>query len=380
MSDPLALKYRPKRFGDFIGQPATRLILEKMCQEHKVNRPLIFAGTKGSGKTSLARVVAATLNCEAEDLERVRPCTQCPSCKSIAAGTSLAVIEQDGASSGLVDDIRKITDMLQYSVDSVYRIVMLDEVQSLSRSAFNALLKTLEEPPPQTVFILLTTEPQKILDTIISRCLMFEFKKIPTEEIIQRLSYVAEQEQITIDQPLITLLADRADGSVRDALMSLDQCWHAGITNERHYRGLLGEQDFAPALITSMLQGNQVEAFLGLDKQLSRYGDVGVVQNALVACLRDVLILQGSGVVRSTDTALQARQALAQSLPAAKVIQAMRIIWEGQGRFKTVVSSKAQMDLLVVLLTEVLTDPKYRPAPPVVERKRMTIEELNAAI
>lgn len=133
--EPLALKYRPKRFSDFIGQQATRVVLEKMCREGKMDRPMVFAGVKGTGKTSAGRVVAAALNCE--DLDSGMPCTKCPSCISIANGTSTDVIEQDGASSGLVDDIRKLTDMLRYSTSGRYRVLLLDEAQSLSKSAFN---------------------------------------------------------------------------------------------------------------------------------------------------------------------------------------------------------------------------------------------------
>lgn len=374
MEETLALKYRPKRFEDFIGQKATRLPLQKMCQEDKVPSAMLFAGVRGSGKTSSGRVVAAALNCESDPAQSL-PCTVCASCVAIQNGTSLDVIEKDGASSGLVDDIRKLVDMLRYSVGGRYRVVLLDEAQSMSQAAFNALLKTLEEPPPNTVFILLTTEPDRILPTILSRCHLFEFRKISKLDIMERLNYVVEQEDIIVSPELISLIADRADGGLRDALMSLDQCARVGIKETDDFLDMLGEPDFTPALVHQMIAGDRAGVFEALEAQLSRYGDVSVVQNGLIKLFRDVLVLQGGGTVVWQGQSLEARQRLAESLTSAKVVQAMRVLWEAQTKFKTVTNPRMIMDLLMVMLTEVLMVNRQAALEP--ERKRMTLADLQ---
>jgi DNA polymerase-3 subunit gamma/tau len=375
--EPLALKYRPQRFSDFIGQQATRVVLEKMCREGKMDRPMVFAGVKGTGKTSAGRVVAAALNCE--DLETVMPCTKCPSCISIANGTSTDVIEQDGASSGLVDDIRKLTDMLRYSTSGRYRVLLLDEAQSLSKAAFNALLKTLEEPPERTVFILLTTEPQQILGTVLSRCMVFDFRKVPKALVTQRLTEIAQAEEIDIEDELISSLADYADGSVRDSIMSLDQCARAGISTKTQYDELRGIRDFAPELISAMMHGSQAEVFRIIEEQLAVNGQVGLIQSSLVSCLRDILIVQSGGTIPQTGLAKESRLLLSQRLTSAKVITSMRVLWDGQSKFKTITEPRMQLDLVAVLLGEVLAT-KVIPVQQAPVRQRMSMVDIRSQL
>ena len=218
----LARKYRPQTFAEVYAQEHITEILHNAIVSSRIAHAYLFTGPRGVGKTSMARIMAKNLNCV--EGPTVTPCNKCHNCLEITAGTSPDVIEIDGASNTSVDDVRELQKELIYAPSqSPYKIYIIDEVHMLSKNAFNALLKTLEEPPDNVLFIFATTEPYKVLPTIISRCQRYDFKRIPIDSIVKRLKELTREEKIEIDAESLHMIARKADGSLRDALSLLDQ-------------------------------------------------------------------------------------------------------------------------------------------------------------
>ncbi|HOH79851.1 MAG TPA: DNA polymerase III subunit gamma/tau, partial [Candidatus Cloacimonadota bacterium] len=218
----LARKYRPQTFSEVYAQDHVTEILQNAIESKRIAHAFLFTGPRGVGKTSMARILAKSLNCE--EGPSAHPCNKCHNCLEITAGTSSDVIEIDGASNTGVDDIRELQKELMYAPSqSQYKIYIIDEVHMLSKNAFNALLKTLEEPPENVLFIFATTEAQKVLATIVSRCQRYDFKRIPVEAIVRRLREITASENIQIDDESLYMIARKADGGMRDALSLMDQ-------------------------------------------------------------------------------------------------------------------------------------------------------------
>jgi DNA polymerase-3 subunit gamma/tau len=218
----LARKYRPQSFSELTGQEHVSRTLQNAIDSGRVAHAFLFTGARGVGKTSTARILAKTLNCEQGVTHE--PCNICPQCIEITKGTSTDVFEIDGASNNGVEDVRELRDSIKYLPShSRYKIIIIDEVHMLSTNAFNALLKTLEEPPEHVKFIFATTEPHKLPITILSRCQRFDFKRVPVAKIITRLRDIAEKENVTISDSALTLIARKGDGSMRDSLTAFDQ-------------------------------------------------------------------------------------------------------------------------------------------------------------
>ncbi|MBO7339362.1 MAG: DNA polymerase III subunit gamma/tau, partial [Lachnospiraceae bacterium] len=227
-------KFRPASFAEVKGQDHIVTTLKNQLKAGRIGHAYLFTGTRGTGKTSVAKIFAKTVNCEnpTED----GPCGQCKSCRAIAAGASMNVIEIDAASNNGVDNIREIVDEVAYSpAEGKYKVYIVDEVHMLSIGAFNALLKTLEEPPSYVIFILATTEVHKLPITILSRCQRYDFKRISIETIADRMKELVEAEGVKVEDKALRYIAKTADGSMRDALSLLDQCIAFHLGNELTY-------------------------------------------------------------------------------------------------------------------------------------------------
>lgn len=215
-------KYRPKLFSEVVGQNHVKTLFLNSLKNGEISHAYIFAGPRGTGKTTVARILAKSLNCENKN--GVEPCNKCNTCQSIDNGSFMDVLEIDAASNRGIDEIRKIRETVGYhAAQGNYKVYIIDEVHMLTKEAFNALLKTLEEPPSNVVFILATTNPEKIPQTIISRCQVIDFKNLTIEDIIKRLEFVCKKENINISQEALNEIAKRANGGMRDALTILEQ-------------------------------------------------------------------------------------------------------------------------------------------------------------
>ncbi len=237
----LARTWRPKKFSELIGQEHVRRALVNALESGRVHHAFLFTGTRGVGKTTIARILAKCLNCETG--VRAEPCGECASCREIDAGRFPDLIEVDAASRTKVDDTRDLLDNVQYAPSrGRYKVYLIDEVHMLSAHSFNALLKTLEEPPPHVKFLLATTDPQKLPVTVLSRCLQFNLKRLPAADIAAHMRRILEQEGVGFDAAGLRLVAQAADGSVRDALSLLDQliAFGGGQAGEAQARAMLG--------------------------------------------------------------------------------------------------------------------------------------------
>jgi DNA polymerase III subunit gamma/tau len=241
----LARKWRPKRFAEMVGQEHVLRALANSLDSGKVHHAFLFTGTRGVGKTTIARILAKSLNCETAGVSS-NPCGVCAACREIDEGRFVDLIEVDAASRTKVDDTRDMLDNVQYApTRGRYKVYLIDEVHMLSNHSFNALLKTLEEPPPHVKFLLATTDPQKLPVTVLSRCLQFSLKRLPASLIGERLKFIAAAENLAFDPAAMALLARAAEGSMRDALSLLDQliAFGGGALNEADARTMLGTID-----------------------------------------------------------------------------------------------------------------------------------------
>ncbi len=289
-----ARKYRPGTFDDVIGQPHVVQTLVNSITTKRIAQAYLFSGTRGVGKTTVARILAKALNCERG--QTGTPCGTCSNCLEIAQGTSVDVMEIDGASNTSVDDVREIRENVKFAAfRGKYRVYIIDEVHMLSNSAFNALLKTLEEPPPHVVFIFATTEIHKIPATILSRCQHYNFRRIARTEIVERLRHVVNQDQIVIEERSLMALARASEGSMRDGLSLLDQAVAFGGKTIVHadLEALLGAvpQELVRAMIQAITAQESAAALRVLAQLLDQGHDLRAYCAEVVEYLRNMLVV-----------------------------------------------------------------------------------------
>jgi DNA polymerase-3 subunit gamma/tau len=296
----LARRYRSSTFDELIGQSHIAQTLSNAITSNRIAHAFLFTGTRGTGKTSSARILAKSLNCEASDKPTPHPCGKCNSCQAIARGDDIDVIEIDAASNTGVDNVREIIENSQFRpARSRFKVYIIDEVHMLSKSAFNALLKTLEEPPEHVKFILATTEVEKVLPTILSRCQRYDFRNIPTREIATHLKSVCAQEKIQADDDAILLVAKAGAGSMRDALSLLDRLLSASgdkLTAET-IEQLLGlpksQQVFDLAQLIG--EGRVKDVLTAVDSVITRGLSPETLVSSLIDHIRNLLILKTCG-------------------------------------------------------------------------------------
>jgi DNA polymerase-3 subunit gamma/tau len=291
----LARKWRPRSFAELVGQEHVRVALDNALTQGRVHHAFLFTGTRGVGKTTIARILSKCLNCETG--VTAKPCGQCAACREIDEGRFVDLIEVDAASRTKVDDTRELLENVQYApTRGRYKVYLVDEVHMLSTHSFNALLKTLEEPPPHVKFLLATTDPQKLPVTVLSRCLQFNLKRLPVALISEHLVKVLDAEKIKHEPAAVRLVAQAADGSMRDALSLTDQliAFGGGNVDEKSARGMLGtiDRDHVSKLARALATGDAAQV-LSTARSLEEFSpDYGQVLDELAGLLTRVALQQ----------------------------------------------------------------------------------------
>src|SRR6184192_2699076 len=349
-----ARKYRPQTFDDLVGQAHVSRTLKNAVAQNRLAHAYLFVGPRGIGKTSTARILAKALNCVKGPT--VTPCGVCDNCREIAAGNSLDVIEIDGASNNSVDDVRQLRDNVRYApAKGRYKIYLIDEVHMLSAQAFNALLKTLEEPPAHVKFIFATTEPQKVLPTILSRCQRFDLHRIPSNLIAQHLQFIAGKEKITLEPAAAHAIARGAEGGLRDAESMLDQlvafCGETiSEADVLNVFGFTGEQTVID-LTERILRGETPGALELLYQQSEDGKDMMRLMSDLIVYLRDLLVFKAKpdALKEDADPDLQkSLSAHAKLIATDRLLELIDQFATAEGRMKWAPNKKLHFEVAII--------------------------------
>ena len=350
-----ARKWRPRQFDEVVGQEHITTTLKNAVHSGRIAQCYLFCGPRGVGKTTTARILAKVLNCA--DRRDGNPCEECDSCKSIAAATSMNVLEIDGASNNSVDDIRELREVVRYAAtEGVYKIYIIDEVHMLSTAAFNALLKTLEEPPEHVVFIFATTEVQSVPDTILSRCQRFNFRRISSGQIAAHLGTIAQAEGIEVEEGALHLLASRADGALRDAESLLDQVVSLGaeVSQQAVVRVLgLVDRGLYFELLDAMREAAPARVLDIVAQAVDEGADIEEFVYGLVELLRHLLFAKIQGGTDELDMDEDARRRcgeLAAAMAAEDLLRMMQSLLDLEADIKRSVQPRFRVEIALVHL------------------------------
>lgn len=353
-------KWRPARFEDVKGQDHIVQTLKNQILSGRIGHAYLFCGTRGTGKTSIAKIFAKAVNCE-HPLDG-SPCNTCPTCRTIAEGSSMNVVEIDAASNNGVENIRDIREQVQYPpTDGNYRVYIIDEVHMLSIGAFNALLKTLEEPPSYVIFILATTEAHRIPVTILSRCQRYDFKRIPAETIADRLREVARAEEIEIEEKAVLYLAKAADGAFRDALSLLDQCiaFHFGEKLTYDYvLDILGavDQTIFSRMFGGIVEKRTKDCILLLEEMIIQGRELGQFITDFIWYLRNLLLIQtaedAEGLVDMSEDNLKQLKKDGKRADGNTLIRYIRVLSELSNQLRYASQKRILVEIALIKLTK----------------------------
>ena len=366
----LARKYRPQQFSEMVGQAHIVRTLENAVRQKRIAHAYLFVGPRGTGKTTLARIFAKALNCSASKDPVLKPCDQCSNCNEIVAGNSMDVLEIDGASNNGVEQVRELRETVRYApAGARFKIIYIDEVHMLSVQAFNALLKTLEEPPPYVKFFFATTDPQKIPLTILSRCQRFDLQRIPNDLIIQQLGKIAQLEKVEISDAALLAIARGALGGLRDAESALDQiiAFCGNKVEEQDVLSIFGlaARDQVRQLTGGIISGDRA-VVIDLASALAAEGkDLGRLLGELTDHFRNVLMIQaGAKITEATAEEMGDLQTHARQLNRARSLRILEVLTGAEGQMKWALSKKIMFEVALLkaietgdemLLEEILT-------------------------
>ena len=361
-----ARKYRPATFRSVVGQKSLTSTLKNAIASDRLAQAYLFCGPRGVGKTSCARIFAKTINC-LNPTPDGEACCECENCKAIERGTSMNVVELDAASNNSVDDIRDITDQVQTPPQGgKYRVFIIDEVHMLSSAAFNAFLKTLEEPPKYVIFILATTEKHKVLPTILSRCQTYDFRRITIEDMVEQMQYIGKQEGIKTDPRGLEVIARKADGAMRDALSIFDQVAASSrgdITYESAIENLnVLDYDYYFRLVEAFRTGDISGALLLYRDVRAKGFDSLFFLNGLADHVRNLMVAADPRTAELLETSKDVAERYTQqakSLPLQWYYAAMKVLNDGDVQYRTATNKQFLVELVLIRLSQLL-----KPATP----------------